>query len=408
MDLFCRSVVSGIAEKEEIIFPKYEVLPGSEPGDGYLGTHKIVKICGANKCLELFVKFIPDDVRFKSEDLGVKAFHNECLFYETIYPILLEFQRNKDCKILFQSVPRCYKVINLEFNKTIILENILATGYRSFNSKSIMNRGHIEIVLEELGRFHATCFALKDQKMWIYQDIIRNISHPLSEFKYTPDFKRLFDYLVVAARKSLDPTEDREILIVFDKFADKILPFLKLVDSLGTNKYSVINHTDGWCNNFMFKYDDSMNQAKPTNVSILDWQMMMVSLPVIDISYFFYSSGDKTDLDDLQHYLNHYHQCLSVHIEALGSSPEMLYPHAKFCEHWKKYCRYGLIFALLVIKNMLTEKEEVIFKKEAATESESSCDMFMFPIKNDKLYKTRIRNIIIHFVKNGFLDEFII
>lgn len=257
MDSLCVSVVSGIAEKEEIIYPKYEVLPGSEPGDGYLGTHKIVKVHGPNKCLELFVKFTPEDERLKSEDLVVKAFHNECLFYEKIYPVLLEFQRNKGCTILFHSVPKCYKVINLEFNKTIILENILTSGYRALNSKSIMSREHIEMVLKELGRFHATCFALKDQKLQVYQDIVRNISHPLSEFKYTPDFKRLFDYLIVGARKSLNPVKDEEILTVFDKFADKILPFLKLVDSLRTNKYSVINHTDGWCNNFMFKYDVS-------------------------------------------------------------------------------------------------------------------------------------------------------
>lgn len=133
--------------------------------------------------------------------------------------------------------------------------------------------------------------------------------------------------------------------------------------------------------------------------------MMMISVPVIDISYFFYSSCDKTDLDDVQHYINHYHRHLSLHIEALGSSSEVLYPYAKFCEHWKKYSRYGLIFALLVIKNMLTEKEEVTTQKQATKESRNSCDIFMFPIKNDNLYKERIRNIIIHFVKNGFLDK---
>lgn len=132
--------------------------------------------------------------------------------------------------------------------------------------------------------------------------------------------------------------------------------------------------------------------------------MLKISPPVFDISYFFYCSCGKKEMENLEYYLLLYHDSLSSNLRMLGSDPDILYPYSKFKDHWRKYSRYGLILALLVIKNVLTESDEVELLDKIMTDGKNMCEVFMFRIRKDKIYKERIRDVIVHFAKNGFLD----
>lgn len=255
----CRPVLEEVIDEEEIINPSYEVSSGSKPGDGYLGIHAIAKIVGKNKTLNVFIKLAPANEEFRKQEAVGKGFLNECLFYKIIAPTLTGFEEEKGSKTRFESIPKCYKVINREFKETIVLENLLESGYSLLDRINSMPPDHVEMVLKEFAHFHALCYALKDQKRTVFDVIIRSVSHPFDSYANREEFKQLFDYLVDGAKEGLDCVDDKDVCDIFDRFAEEIIPFLIHTESLSTDESSIILHADGWCNNFMFKYEVSMH-----------------------------------------------------------------------------------------------------------------------------------------------------
>lgn len=125
--------------------------------------------------------------------------------------------------------------------------------------------------------------------------------------------------------------------------------------------------------------------------------------PVLDVAYFFYTCSAKELIDNLEKYLGIYYNKLASHLRKLGSNPDKIYPYSIFWEQWKKYARFGLIYAMTLIYIMLTEENESVNLEDVAEADKSVADAFNFEIANSDLYYDRVRHIILHFVENKFI-----
>ncbi|RZC42290.1 EcKinase, DUF1679, and/or APH domain containing protein [Asbolus verrucosus] len=162
------------------------------------------------------------------------------------------------------------------------------------------------------------------------------------------------------AANSLIPGEDDEVIKKFEKYAGRNIVNIFKNISVEKCDYSAILHGDCWSNNMLFRYEDEGHDKKPTDIRLIDWQIIKVGSPVCDLSYCLYSGASKKVFDNLNEYLKIYYDSFSSFVRELGSDPEKLFPFDALKEHWKKYSRFGMIMALTILRMKLTNKEDLI------------------------------------------------
>ena len=86
--------------------------------------------------------------------------------------------------------------------------------------------------------------------------------------------------------------------------------------------FSVPNHGDAWGPNFLYRYD-SADRSRPSDIRLLDFQLMRLASPVLDLLFFLYSvtTCEERDNGGWDKILKHYHGAVCHAISSLGSNP---------------------------------------------------------------------------------------
>lgn len=130
----------------------------------------------------------------------------------------------------------------------------------------------------------------------------------------------------------------------------------------------------------------------------VDFQISRLGSPLLDFAYFFYTCSPKRILDDVDKYLEIYHISLSSFLKELGSDPEKVFPFCVLKEHWRKYSKFGLVMANVLLIFMLLDEGE------SFTISENDFPKaFVTPIKNQKLCDQRAIDVITHFADRNLI-----
>lgn len=140
-----------------------------------------------------------------------------------------------------------------------------------------------------------------------------------------------------------------------------------------------------------------------TSVKFLDFQLSRISNPVCDLSYFLYACTSNKILNNLEKYLRIYHESLSLHLRQLGSEPEELFPYQAFLEQWKKYSKYGLMMALVILRLMLCESDESPDLADLVEPGKNAEESWDYSIRNVDQYNSRIRDLVLFMHDNGYL-----
>lgn len=135
---------------------------------------------------------------------------------------------------------------------------------------------------------------------------------------------------------------------------------------------------------------------------LIDWQLQKLGSPVLDLSYFMYACTDKNIFDNLDFYLRIYHNALTTQLRRLNCNEKYL-SYESLKQQWKKFGKYGVLLAFIVIKLMLSDKDEVPDLSENAESNKSLTEAFDFESKYDEQYKARIRDLVSHTHEIGVL-----
>lgn len=92
---------------------------------------------------------------------------------------------------------------------------------------------------------------------------------------------------------------------------------------------------------------------------MIDFQLTREANPVHDLSYVFYSDGDKAIFDNLNTFLRIYYESFSKILCDLGSNPTKLYSFKQLQKDWKTYSRFGVIFSLIICKIKLLNSNDM-------------------------------------------------
>ncbi|KAI4470023.1 hypothetical protein MML48_1g14949 [Holotrichia oblita] len=379
---------------KNVIEIKYQ--SGAQAGDGYASRQIAVAIITDDDVFNFFVKSILKVIPNDTVPID-KLFSTEINFYNVVYPAYRKFLNEKEATHVFHHVPKCYGTSKED--GVIVLENLKHRGFTLYDRTVPMGRVHLELVLKTFAKFHAVSFAFKDQDRNTYRQLVDN-SHGdvLSKIMSAEVSVQMIKIIVKDFLAQLDPVQDKKIL---DQCEDLIGKLLESVSSPKqyVNEYSILTQADCWCNNVMFSYTNET----PTDVVLIDWQLLREASPVFDFSFFVYTIASAEVLDNLSYYLDFYYKHLSDTIRELGSDPDVMYPKDVFEREWKQHGKYGFGMAFISVRMMLAAKDEVMKMEEINLANTHDVSKMYLKFKKQKEFTARMKLLAEHVIKNNLL-----
>uniref|UniRef100_A0A6P7G715 Uncharacterized protein LOC114338451 isoform X1 n=1 Tax=Diabrotica virgifera virgifera TaxID=50390 RepID=A0A6P7G715_DIAVI len=286
------------------------------------------------------------------------------------------------------------------------MENLKTQQYELWDKKVPMNPGHMKTVLIEYAKFHAVSFAIKQKNPALWKKLTEDNKGDAFEKRYANDkqaeekFKRFVAGTLSHPYKALK--DDPAMTEKLKNYEQTLAPELR--SKVKEPEYKVvITHGDCWCNNFLFKYQDPNDKTKPEGLRILDWQLSTFGSPCADLSYFFLVNSSEEVLDNIQTYLKVYHDKLASQLRNFGLDPDELFPFSRLSDHLRLCLLQGLVLAFLVLKVMVSDKEDIPDIVEGAEKSGETMTMANYETKNFDEYARRIKIVMQFLVKNQYL-----
>ncbi|KAF5278796.1 hypothetical protein FQA39_LY18345 [Lamprigera yunnana] len=380
----------------------YDVTPATSEGANYVATILRIIVKGDDYALSLIVKLAPDKPLVRSI-LPVQIFYKqETYFYTRIFPELERFQDEHGVAEQFRAYPKYYRSSLEEFKELLLLKDMKELGFVLRSSLEPLDYSHSFLIVKEYAKLHGVSFAMRKLKPELFEELSRNTGDQIFQQLVMGELKKknLNERCDIALR-CLDPVEHKEAYEKFSTFSEVMFEDVQVaVRAESAGKYSVFTHSDGWVNNYLFKYKD---EDMLEEVCILDWQLSRTGSPALDLSYFLFCC---TDQDFRQKYydelLQTYYKTLCSILTEFHCDPEELFPFEVLLEHLRKFSLYGLYMATLVLNLTLLQGGEiptlVNFSKEAdihVLRHASNSDDY-------KRYSNRMRGVILDFVNFGY------
>lgn len=255
--------VNDVAARQGFSQYTIELNPGSKHGDNFLGVVISVTIAGkrnnSDDKLHLVCKLAPVGDARRREFHSVEVFQREVEMYTKILPSFLAFQREKGLSEIecFTAYPKCYVAIADEQKDQflVIMEDVRHKGLRMWPRRLPAPVAHTYLVLEQLAKFHAISFALKDQRPEVY-DELRKFRDIISKFFHSASMLKSSQMGYQLAVDALENEKHKEIVT---EVKDHIVELLDECARDGVcQPFGVLGHGDCQHNNLLFLHDNEV------------------------------------------------------------------------------------------------------------------------------------------------------
>lgn len=243
---------------------------GSNHGDGFMAAMIGITLKGTryhngskmNYELPLICKLMPDNVARRELFSSVVLFEREIYFYKEILPIFIDFLEEKKIHVddEFSSYPKCFAALSEPKSDQyfIIMENLKTLGYELWDKKVPIDFDNVANVFNELGKFHAISFAIRDQRQDTFDKMFRVREAFFDMFKGNG----LAETMVSGAiQKTIDLLDNKVEIDVMENVKENYEVWIKeLLKEDAAGRFSVLNHGDLWNNNMMFKSQSNVSK----------------------------------------------------------------------------------------------------------------------------------------------------
>ncbi|KAF5292065.1 hypothetical protein FQR65_LT11331 [Abscondita terminalis] len=377
----------------------YEI-PSDSTGKTVTASLANIKVRGKYKSgkeidLHLVVKKAPVKKHFRKVHATRIFYLREIYAYEAVFPSFRNLEKMYYGSKVFKSYPNYISSSKTEYQEFVMLQNMKVFGFEHYVKETHVDIEHALLLAKELGKLHASSFALRKKQPHIFRDIcdnVRDIEYH-SHFDVTSDYA--INFFCQRVLRSLE--KDCEAYKKFDKFRKQILNVTKKVlMEVVDSEYSVFTHGDFWIPNLLFKYHQDGNP--PSEVCILDWQFLRIGSPTFDIAQLLFSCCDETIRNKYyRNLLEVYYESLKSCLNLFGEDAEDIYPYSVLIKHLKKYSVVGLMASLRTTYLSSTRKEHIPDTINVRNVKECF-EMFDKAEKNDESYKKIMKNIILDYI----------
>ncbi|KAH8282527.1 hypothetical protein KR054_008210 [Drosophila jambulina] len=266
---------------------------GSNPGDNYCSAIYRVQLTFAkwvdgkesakSEKLSLIVKTIPitEATQFLED---VSVFIKEKQTYTDVLPRLDILSRgDKFGAKYYHSVKAPVQ--------TIVFSDLKVEGYKVASREAGLDWTHASLILQQLGKFHATSMVLAKKDPAILKQYTRGM---LSEdiLMKSDTFEVMFGGFLKGLIKSSASWPgfekvSKNLQRLMDNFRSVCVAAAKPKPG---DRYVVLNHGDMWTNNFMYAYDNAAQPETPTRAIFVDFQLSFYGSPACDLNFFLNTS----------------------------------------------------------------------------------------------------------------------
>ena len=238
----------------------------SEKGDGYMGDIIFVSVEGttdnqSSKKYDLVLKCSKKSKALRETSPVKEAFLNEILMYQEVLPYFIQYQKEKGVEAPFNSVPKCYGSFTGENMEIIVLENLKSNGYELWPRKEPLSRRHIDLIVTEYAKYHATSLALQHQRPTEFQQFLDTVIDIIEIFTKTNDQQILFGTPIDQSCELLKGDLDDSILLRWKGLKNQIESIFGDMIKTSTGLKVILNG-DCWNNNFMFLHKVSLQKFR--------------------------------------------------------------------------------------------------------------------------------------------------
>ncbi|CAH4032497.1 unnamed protein product [Pieris brassicae] len=350
-------------------------------------TIKAISSGGANYTSSLFLV----DVKSPKEDLKLFAkvanstgairdiaegwmYKTERLVYTKIAKLYedLQVQIPEEEKLKF---PKFYGCNNVSGKETVVMENLLASGYNPFNRLKSLDWQHGSASVEYLAKFHALSFALAKNSPEEFEK--------LSHMKYEIGNQEFDEETMGAIWKKI---MNNMLEVIKDDQKEKVLKYFESMPTMNTYTKPigkpVLCHGDFRSSNILFKTTDDKVQA-----IAVDFQTVYAGCPATDLVYLiFLGSDEEFRAEYYEKLLDHYYNSLSKMMEWLSIDSTEVYPREEFDRDMKENLPYAILIGATILPTVVVEED-------AAPEL-GNFDYNQFVISPNEIFAKRFRGIV--------------
>uniref|UniRef100_A0A1B6FFN8 CHK kinase-like domain-containing protein n=1 Tax=Cuerna arida TaxID=1464854 RepID=A0A1B6FFN8_9HEMI len=295
-------------DKQNIVVIKFKVSPAISPGEQYASCPLRVEVdYKENDELHTLSLIIKSEVSEGVVKEVVSSYGScESVFYNTFLP-----KANLLLRIDF--IPKSIFSPN---SSLIVLEDLTQERFVMADKVTGLDFEHCCLYMEATAALHAVSLALRKEDPGLVESLGREKIY-LNGLTGPEGFKAM----TLSGLKCLaDYAETSE---TFNKYADLIRDLLGsiwdiTIEAIRSSRESpmmTLNHGDPWTNNLMFKYN---SEGKPSEIRLLDFQMMRCGSPANDLVFFIWSSAN----DDVR--TNRLDELFQIYVESFNRNLEQL------------------------------------------------------------------------------------
>lgn len=233
---------------------EYDIEPGSNKGDNFLGIIKRVTIKdGVNK-LPLILKIAQSSEILRKIQPTRAYFLREIYMYEKVFEEYSAFEEENCVANKFKAHAKLYGMCDKDGSESLLLEDMKNNNYLMNNRKTIMNPEHIKCVLKEYAKFHSTALAMGHKEPDRFKKISKYLEedvNALDSKERQKDTVELTNAILKNAFKAVEG--DVGATEALKKYSTYLLT--DVIQNVNPKDNIVITHGDGWCNNLLFKYE---------------------------------------------------------------------------------------------------------------------------------------------------------
>ncbi|KAL7648263.1 UNVERIFIED_CONTAM: hypothetical protein RMT77_000169 [Armadillidium vulgare] len=300
---------------------------------------------------------------------------------------------------------------NLERGReAFIAENLRNQGFIMPDRKKCLNINHANLVMEELGRFHASSI-LFEEKLYpkTIPDTFDYFEEPFFDFNHKSFklFNAMLNSQAEAAIKFLIPIPKYEVCTKWLKSNSHCMGRYFVEGFTPHNQFDVLVHGDCCSNNLLFRYD---KKDDPVDVIFVDLQSCRKSSPASDLIYFFYSSLDG----DVRS--KYFKQMTSIYYKSFPkvlhlAKKKIPFSFTELLEEIDKRKTFGLATGIFLLPAFLAEDDEIFDMENFSDDKlEEILKLFQknFEIISEREgpFKDRFLSIFDDMLESGIFERF--
>ncbi|XP_022828838.1 uncharacterized protein LOC111357884 isoform X1 [Spodoptera litura] len=383
-----KDLLDEIAKEQKFVNYNLDVKEISSGGANYTSKLFAVSVTEGSRTLRLFCKVAVIGEQMRAQ--LAKIYETEHFFYTKLGKTYrtIEDQCGIPTKLRL-NVSKYYGSINKLKEEVMVLEDLVAAGYKAYDRFKSIDWPYAHAATRELAKLHACSWAYAKQDPEEFEDVMKNVM-----FDVDMNNENMQIFMTSMTNKAIEAVHDEnknKLKKYFESFDVE-----SYADTFKRSRRLVLGHGDFRPSNLMHKNLDDGSVV----IKVVDLQTLQGGSPVTDLIYFIFTGSDeKFRARYYDKLLDHYYSELSAAMKRLHLNPEKTFSQEDFEHEMKEKLPFGLVLAVFTLPIVTIDSEN-------APQVDESLDITKFNVeKTSDLYAERLNGVVNDYVKWGILKD---